>query len=477
MSASPGWPGSRRRGSAGRLLHRMPEPAAAARYAAAAAFVAVLAAVTSGAAVDRNTHRLATNYGNGPTVSIAEEQAFAWLADRVRPEERVVNYVADGGVWMYALAGVRPFSWTFYGARPGTDAQFLLDNLNRLDTDPRVRAVLATSNAPYVWWGRGTCDRGLDRGEMIDLADVTGLREVYRNPGAVVYEVREEVAEPDARRAQSPRGRPPGQRRPEAVSSSPGCLAPRRSRWGGTGRATRGAATRCSRRGGQRRCPHSGQHDVFPPPALLRPGAVDGTRDTEVGRFLLQAAGVGHHEPGPGEQRDERQVPALGRSTKRRSSNRPRRPCRSIRSRSGAPAKYRIGVRSPTRRSSSRTSRNFSGAAAARSGAGWRRRTPRGDRRRWRRRPPAASRRSPCSPRRRRRRRGHLQVLHLAGRRGEVDVGQARRDPPVDLLGEGVEQVAGAHAGFQVGDPGAQSAAQQRPVRAVNVSPWTMTSR
>jgi hypothetical protein len=39
---------------------------------------------------------------------------------------------------------------------------------------------------------------------MIDLADVTGLREVYRNPGAVVYEVREEAAEPDAR-AQSPR--------------------------------------------------------------------------------------------------------------------------------------------------------------------------------------------------------------------------------------------------------------------------------
>ena len=39
---------------------------------------------------------------------------------------------------------------------------------------------------------------------MKDLADVTGLREVYRNPGAVVYEVREEASEPDAR-AQSPR--------------------------------------------------------------------------------------------------------------------------------------------------------------------------------------------------------------------------------------------------------------------------------
>ncbi len=192
-------------GTAGRLLHRMPEPAAAARYAAAAAFVAVLAAVTSGAAVDRNTHRLATNYGNGPTVSVAEEQAFAWLADRVRPEERVVNDVADGGVWMYALAGVRPLNWTFYGAPPGTDAQFLLDNLNRLDTDPRVRAVLATLNAPYVLVGAGDVRPWLGPSAgMIDLADVTGLREVYRNPGAVVYEVREEAAEPDAR-AQSPR--------------------------------------------------------------------------------------------------------------------------------------------------------------------------------------------------------------------------------------------------------------------------------
>ena len=177
---------------------RMPEPGAVARYAAATAFVAVLAAVMSGAAVDRNIHRLAANYGNGPTVNVAEEQAFAWLAGRVRPTERVVNDVADGGVWMYALAGVRPVNWTFYGAPPGTDAQFLLDNLNRLDTDPRVRSVLEALNARYVLVGAGEVRPWLGPSAgMKDLADVAGLREVYRNPGAVVYEVRDGASEPD----------------------------------------------------------------------------------------------------------------------------------------------------------------------------------------------------------------------------------------------------------------------------------------
>jgi hypothetical protein len=187
-----------------RVPRRAPEPGTVARYATAAAFVAVLTTVTSGAAVDRNLHRLAASYGNGPTVSIGEEQAFAWLAPRVRPAERVVNDVADGGVWMYALAGVRPVNWTFYGALPGTDAQFLLDNLNRLDTDPRVRAVLETLNARYVLVGAGEVRPWLGPSVgMKDLADVVGLREVYRNSEAVVYEVREEAAEPDTR-AQSP---------------------------------------------------------------------------------------------------------------------------------------------------------------------------------------------------------------------------------------------------------------------------------
>ena len=64
--------------------------------------------------------------------------------------------------------------------------------------------MLATLNAPYVLVGGDVRPWLGPSAGMIDLADVTGLREVYRNPGAVVYEVREEAAEPDAR-AQSPR--------------------------------------------------------------------------------------------------------------------------------------------------------------------------------------------------------------------------------------------------------------------------------
>jgi hypothetical protein len=157
---------------------------------ALALFVAVLAGLSSGAYIDRNSTRLSSNYGDGPTVSRDEQQAYAWLAERVTPEERVANDVTDGGVWLYALDGVRPTNWTFYGTPPGSDVQFLLDNLNRLDTDPRVRETLTHLNVRYVLFGEGTVrpDSGRSPG-MVGLDSVAGLQEVFHNPGATIYEV------------------------------------------------------------------------------------------------------------------------------------------------------------------------------------------------------------------------------------------------------------------------------------------------
>ncbi|MCE3550356.1 hypothetical protein LWC33_02640 [Pseudonocardia sp. RS11V-5] len=153
-------------------------------------FAAALLVLTSGAYIGRNASRLAQNHGDGPTVSTAERDAYAWLGQRVRPNERVVNDVQDGAVWMYGLDGVMPVNWTFYGARPGSDAQFLLDNLNQLDQSPRVRETLARLNVKYAIFGQGMVRPGETRSPgMVNLSSVAGLQPVYQNSGATIYEI------------------------------------------------------------------------------------------------------------------------------------------------------------------------------------------------------------------------------------------------------------------------------------------------
>jgi hypothetical protein len=152
--------------------------------------VVLLAVTTSGAYIDRNASRLSWGYGDGPTVSTLEQEAYSWLAAHVEPGERVANDVGDGAVWMYALSGVQPVNWTFYGTSPGTPEQYLLDNLDDLDTDPRVRETLAAVGVRYVLYGEGTVRSDTERADgMTGLDRVAGLHEVFRNPDAVIYEV------------------------------------------------------------------------------------------------------------------------------------------------------------------------------------------------------------------------------------------------------------------------------------------------
>jgi hypothetical protein len=150
----------------------------------------VLALLGNGAYVGRNSTRLANQFHEGPTVTRNEEAAYAWLGQRVAPGERVMNDQDDGSVWLYALEGVQPMEWTFYGQDATTDPGILTGHLNQLDMDPRIRQIVAEYRIRYVVLGEGFVRSNYHRVPgLTGLADNPLFREVYRNPGAVVYEI------------------------------------------------------------------------------------------------------------------------------------------------------------------------------------------------------------------------------------------------------------------------------------------------
>ncbi|MCZ2806493.1 hypothetical protein O2W18_15390 [Modestobacter sp. VKM Ac-2983] len=155
-----------------------------------AAAVVVLALLANGAYVDRNVSRLAVPYADGPTVSEGEREAYEWLADHVRPGEQVMNDRLDGSVWMYSYAGVEPMVFTFYGPPAGSVADRLQERLNQLDTSAAVRRMVEEANVRYVFLGGGFIREGMQRIEGLrDLDAVDGLKRVFANESAIVYEV------------------------------------------------------------------------------------------------------------------------------------------------------------------------------------------------------------------------------------------------------------------------------------------------
>ncbi|MBB5806962.1 hypothetical protein F4560_006730 [Saccharothrix ecbatanensis] len=169
-------------------------------WASVAVSVAFFLLVTllSGAYVDRNSARLAQAYNDGPVVSEAEQAAYRWLGERVKPGERVLNDVFDGSAWLYAVAEVEPVEWTFYGTPEGTPNNYLVRNLNKINTDPEVRADLNELKVRYVIIGKGyvRLEKSLTPG-LANLDAIRGFRQVFKNEGATIYEIegQEHVAE------------------------------------------------------------------------------------------------------------------------------------------------------------------------------------------------------------------------------------------------------------------------------------------
>lgn len=174
-----------------RYRARLLPSAPAERVAIAASVVVFLVlALVSGAYVNRNAGRLAQTYGDGPTVSGAEQEAYRWLGQRTQPGERVMNDVVDGSAWMYAVAKVEPVVWTFYGTPDNSKQTYLARNLNKLDRDPLVREYLTELKVRYVIVGRGFIrpERHTAKG-LTGLAGTEGFREVFENDGATIYEI------------------------------------------------------------------------------------------------------------------------------------------------------------------------------------------------------------------------------------------------------------------------------------------------
>ncbi|MCU1683671.1 MAG: Conserved putative rane protein [Amycolatopsis sp.] len=162
----------------------------------------VLAALSKGGYIGRNAARFATSYTDGPTVSRQKEAAFEWLAEHTLPSEHVMNDFTDGSEWMYALDGVMPVEWNFYGADRGTEANLLTLRLNNIDQDPSVRKMLGDLKVRYVLVGKG-----LIAGKPSAAAGLANLdanpvfRVVYRNPDATIYAI---DGQPDVVRPAAP---------------------------------------------------------------------------------------------------------------------------------------------------------------------------------------------------------------------------------------------------------------------------------
>ncbi|CCH27494.1 DUF6541 family protein [Actinosynnema sp. NPDC047251] len=170
---------------------RLPAKWPAGRVAVAASLVLFLViGVMSGAYVKRNVDRLAQTYQDGPTVSSGEQDAYRWLAQRVRPGERVMNDVTDGSAWMYAVAKVEPVVWSFYGAPDGSTESYLVANLRLINVDPKVREGLDRLKVRYVILGKGFVRPWGNRARgLYSLPLVKGFHQVYRTDDATIYEI------------------------------------------------------------------------------------------------------------------------------------------------------------------------------------------------------------------------------------------------------------------------------------------------
>ncbi|MEV4599408.1 DUF6541 family protein [Amycolatopsis sp. NPDC049253] len=150
----------------------------------------VVGGLSRGGYIGRNSARLEINYGNGPTVSKDEEAAYAWLAAHTVPGEHVMNNKADGSAWMYALAGVMPVEWNFYGATPDTEAGYLSVWLDDIEQFPQVRKDLTDLHVRYVIVGKGMATPTAE--QSVGVADITAgpdFREVFHNDGATIYQI------------------------------------------------------------------------------------------------------------------------------------------------------------------------------------------------------------------------------------------------------------------------------------------------
>jgi hypothetical protein len=159
-----------------------------------AVLAVVLVALTQTGYLDRNTARVALPYTDGPTVSGAEEAAYAELA-RLWDGGTVLNDPVDGSPWAYALHGL-PLVFKTPLTMPSDPQQFGPDRITLLEhfapdrESVQVLDALESLDVRWVLVGDGFATDTVSRAPGLeDLDDVPGLDEVWSNDDATIYRV------------------------------------------------------------------------------------------------------------------------------------------------------------------------------------------------------------------------------------------------------------------------------------------------
>ncbi len=203
------------------LRRHCPAPA---RPAAALLVVLAWLAYLMGPAwryADTNTTAVASRYLTPDFVRVNadDQRAISWLAERIRPGQRVLNSANDGSTYLYVERGIPVLNVGTLGMDAVPYSYRLLQSFRSYPTDQQLRDVLLQYNVAWVyvdsqaptigsagspegWAGNGGFS--LAPG-LTDLAGLPGLVPVFTSGSVTVYSL-------DLGALRAPSGRPAGAR-------------------------------------------------------------------------------------------------------------------------------------------------------------------------------------------------------------------------------------------------------------------------
>ncbi|MGH3898538.1 MAG: DUF6541 family protein [Pseudonocardiaceae bacterium] len=152
---------------------------------------------------DTNTTAMATRYRAPHFVRVDtdDQRAIDWLAERIRPGQRVLNSPNDGSTYLYVERGIPVLNLTTLGMDGVPYSYRLLESFRSYPTDKQLRDVLVQYNVAWVYvdsqaptigsagspegWA-GTAGFSLAPG-LADLAGLPGLVPVFTSGSVTIY--------------------------------------------------------------------------------------------------------------------------------------------------------------------------------------------------------------------------------------------------------------------------------------------------
>ena len=154
-----------------------------------------------------SSHYLQTRYGKHDLIRIGagDLAAIDFLADKVKPGERVLNSANDGSTYLYVLKGVPTVNTLAFGYGTVPCTYRLLQRFNQYPTDPEMRKCLIDRNVTWVYVDQdpppigassspedwAASPDGLFRAAkgLSNLTGLPGLTEQFSSGGVHVYKL------------------------------------------------------------------------------------------------------------------------------------------------------------------------------------------------------------------------------------------------------------------------------------------------